>query len=164
MKDCCFLGAAAGAGAGTATGGATAVAGAPGGSGGGAVVASISRWACSACSSDVLNPKLIMPPELPKLPPVCEGRAAASPGGGHAQIWSVPPRGNHGFRSLSSRYFQWFSVLNSSLKSKTPHHKLYEGSKLALFMCAACSGYPPRNGAKQIPSLNSMMGSVFAYR
>ena len=75
-------------------------------------------------TSDVLNPKLIMPPELPKLPPVCEGKAAASPGGGHAQIWSVPPRGNHGFRSLSSRYFQWFSVLNSSLKSKTPHHKL----------------------------------------
>ena len=67
-------------------GGATAVAGAPGGSGGGAVVASISRWACSACSSDVLNPKLIMPPLLPKLPPVCEGARPAASGGGHAQI------------------------------------------------------------------------------
>ena len=87
LNDCCFFGAAAaGAGAGTATGGATAVAGAPGGNGGGAVVASISKWACSACSSDVLNPKLIMPPLLPKLPPVCDGKAAASPGGGHAQI------------------------------------------------------------------------------
>ena len=86
LNDCCFLGAGAAGAAGTATGGATAVDGAPGGSGGGAVVASISRWACSACSSDVLNPKLIMPPELPKLPPVWEGKAAASPGGGHAQI------------------------------------------------------------------------------